>query len=183
MTAMDAVRMKFREASDWLAKLSQTDRMSDFYPTANAFLSAARSVLYVAGHELGLKERRDQAAFSASQLADRDRFDTWFAASAEARAVLAHPLTNERHVAIHRSGQAGFSHVPKPIGGLAIGEGSAFRHAGFLRGGRFSLPLEDKNSFFYVDEAGRQHDAVQYCAEYLALVDAFFRVIQSRPWR
>lgn len=180
---MDAVRLKFREARYWLERLAEVERMRDFYPIVNAFLTSARSVLYVARHELGLEDRRDRTGFNAPQRAERSRFDAWFASSVEARAVLDHPLCEERHVAIHRRGQAGFSHVPKPIGGLAVGEGTAFGQARFVRGGRFSLPLMDRNEFFYVDDAGHRHSAVVYCTAYLQIVEAFFRAIQTRPWR
>jgi hypothetical protein len=136
MSATDAVRTKLRETTFHLAKLTGIDSMREFYPTLNAFLSAARSVLYVARLELGWADRRSaqRAGFTPAQQSERERFDAWYASSPEAQAVETHPLTEERHCVIHRGGQAGFFHTPSPIGGLAATDGNA-HGPGLVAGG------------------------------------------------
>lgn len=180
---MDATREKFREARLNLERLRELTRSDEFYAAANAFLSAAYSVLYIAQYQLGLpKSRKAQAALPPNDRAERQRFDQWFKTSPRVSAVTSHPLGQDRHVVIHRAGQAGFVHVPKPIGGLALEHGTAFRPAIFRSGRRVGLPLEDDNFFFYIDGAGKQHEAIPYCEAYLALVQAFFEELHRRPW-
>jgi hypothetical protein len=58
MTARDPIREKLREARFNLRKLEEIEKMEEFYPTLNAFLSAARSILYVASGELGWCTRK-----------------------------------------------------------------------------------------------------------------------------
>ncbi|MBI5048588.1 MAG: hypothetical protein HZB54_06550 [Deltaproteobacteria bacterium] len=185
MRATDPIRTKFREAKYHLERLTDIEKMKEFYPTVNAFLSAARSVLSVACHELGWKERLScyRTGFTTNQEGERKQYDAWFESSTEAKAVLDHPLAKERHVVIHRSGRAGFFHVPKPIGGLAIAEGDAHGPGLVIRRGRATLPLEDSNLFFYEDPCGTRHGAVAYCMEYFQLIEAFFREVKQPPWR
>lgn len=187
-TAIDPVRLKFREANFHFEKLSKLDGMEEFYATVNAFVAAARSVLYVARHELGWKERLPAArvGFSPHQKVERKKFDAWYWSSPEVQAVLDHPLAQERDHVIHRDGQAGFVHIPKPIGGMAVTEGSPFRQAPFVkagRGGRWGLPLLDKNYFYYVKPDGTNVDAIPYCKEYLDLIQTVFREIDKGAWR
>lgn len=157
----------------------------------NAFLSSARSVLYVARHQFGWSELRDadQQALSKAEEDPRKRFDRWYALSRTVRAVLNHPLTDERHAAVHRKGQAGFFYVPKPIGGLALEEGDAFRIAPFFSRAwhhaakAIGLPLEDDNLFFYQTPDGKKIDAVTICREYLALIEQFVSEVEGGGWR
>jgi hypothetical protein len=184
----DPVRVKFREAIVHFGNLSKIDGMEQFYATLNAFLTAGRGVLYIARHELGWQERRKEhrKGFTPQQMAERQKFDTWYESAPEIKAVLAHPLAEERHNVTHRDGQAGFVHIPKPIGGLAVSEGTPFRQAPFIRtgrGGRFGLPLEDKNNFFYVKADGSKVDAVPYCKKYLDLLENAFLTIDHGLWR
>jgi hypothetical protein len=181
----DPVRTKLREAKFHLDRLAKTDAMEEFYPTVNAFLAAARSVLYVARHELGWKDRlpAQRVGLNPAQISERKRFDRWFDSCAAAKAVLDHPLTDERHAVVHRGGQAGFFHVPKPHFGLAISEGNAHGPGLVIRNGRMSLPLEDINGFWYGDPAGPNHDAIAYCREYLQLIEQFFAEVQRGAWR
>ena len=181
----DPVRTKLGEATFHLERLAKTEAMKEFYPTVNAFLAAARSVLYVARHELGWKERlaAQRVALSPAQISERQRFDQWFDSCAAAKAVLDHRLTDERHAVVHRSGQAGFFHVPKPCFGLAIAEGNAHGPGRVIRNRRMSLPLEDVNTFWYGDPSGTKYDAVTYCREYLQLIERFFSEVERGAWR
>lgn len=181
----DPILTKFREARFQLERLAGIEKMKEFYPTVNAFLSAARSVLYVARHEMGWRERLPvhRTGFTLSQETERRRFDAWFDSSAEAKAVLDHPLAEERRKVIHRSGQAGFFHVPKPLGGLAITEGNAYGPGLVVRGGRATLPLEDMNVFWYEDPHGTKHEAVAYCKQYFQLIERLFAEVQRGAWR
>jgi hypothetical protein len=185
MTAADPVRTKLREAKYHLERLAEIDKMKEFYPTVNAFLSAARSVLYLARHELGWKDRHapQRVGIKPNEVSERQRFDQWCDSCPEAMAVLAHPLAEDRHAVIHRSGQAGFLHIPKSPSGLAISEGNAHGPGLVVRSGRAGLPLEDANVFRYRDAAGQEHDAVAYCRKYLNLVEQFFAEIQRGAWR
>jgi hypothetical protein len=184
MRATDPIRTKFREARFHLERLAEIEKMKEFYPTVNAFLTAARSVLAVACHELGWKERlpRDRRGFTAIEEAKRKRYDVWFKSSTEAQAVLDHPLAEERHVVVHRRGQAGFFHVPKSIGGSSITEGDAYSPSLVIRKGLAGLPLEDSNLFYYEDSTGTRHDAVAYCKEYFQLIAAFLCEVERVPW-
>ena len=83
---------------------------------------------------------------------------------------------------IHRGGQAGFSHTPLPIGGLAVTDGDAHGPGLVSRAGRITLPLEDANHFFYTDPFGLTQDAVACCENYLSLVESFHRALQTGPW-
>jgi hypothetical protein len=181
----DSVRTKFGEVHFHLERLAKSKAMKEFYPSVNAFLAAARSVLYVACHELGWKERRpaQRVGFNSAQISVRQRFDQWFDSSATVKAVLVHPLTDERHVVVHRGGQAGFFHVPKPHFGLAISEGNAHGPGLVVRKGRMSLPLEDVNTFWYRDRSGSKHEAIAYCRAYLELIGRFFSEVERGAWR
>lgn len=121
--------------------------------------------------------------FSPGQVAQRRRFDAWYDTAPEVKAVLAHPLAGERHEVVHRSGQAGFRHTPKPSMGLAVGSGDAERPARVIRAGRLSLPIADENVFHYVDATGRAHEARAYCEQYLELITAFFVAVDRGVWR
>ena len=184
MSATEHVRTKFREARFHFERLAEIEKMKEFYPTVNAFLSAARSVLSVARHELGWKERLQshRTGFTTIEETQRKRFAAWFESSAEVKAILDHPLAEERNVVIHRSGQAGFFHAPKPIGGLAISEGDAHGPGLVIRRGRATIPLEDSNLFYYADPTGTRHDAVAYCTGYFQLIEVFLRKMEQAPW-
>jgi hypothetical protein len=180
---MDTTREKFREARLNFERLRELTRSDEFYAAVNAFLSAAYSVLYIAEHQFGLpRSKKAQAALPPNDRAERQRFDQWFKSSQHVSAVKSHPLGEDRHVVIHRVGQAGFVHLPKPIGGLAVEHGTPFRPAIFLNGNGVGLPLEDDNSFLYIDSAGKQHEAIPYCEAYLALIQRFFQELDKRPW-
>ena len=159
--------------------------MKEFYPTLNAFLAAARSVLYVARHEYGWNDLRapQRKGVTPAEIQSRKRFDEWYDSAPEPSAVEAHPLTDERHCVVHRGGQAGFFHRPLPIGGLAVSNGDAFGPGLFLAGGKIGLPLEDANQFFYTDPYGVTVDGVECCSDYLKLVEAFMRTVEKYPWR
>ena len=180
---MNPIRAKLREAQMNLERLQDLTRSDEFYAAVNAFLSAAYSVLYIAEHQLGLPNtKKARAALPPNDRAVRERFDKWFQSSPSALAVKSHALGQDRHVVIHRTGQAGFVHLPRPIGGLAVEHGTPFRPAIFRSGKRIGLPLEDDNEFFYVDGAGKQHEAIPYCQAYLALIQLFFENLEKRPW-
>ena len=182
---MESIRVKLRETHLQYETLAKTEEMEKFYATVNAFLAAARSVLYVARHELGWEERLavKRVGISKQEEAERKKFDAWYSSSPVVKAILDHPLTDERHSVIHREGQAGFLHVPQPIGGLAVDEGNAFHQASFISGGRWGLPLEDKNYFFYVRADGTKVDAVVFCKGYLDRIDTFYQEVVRGVWR
>ena len=180
----DVVATKFREARVHLRRLGDVKRVEEFYATANALVTSARSVLYVAQHQFGWKERPRQQAFNSTQEQERKLFDKWFESCAVAQAVLAHPLAADRHEVIHRSGQAGFVHVPKPGGGgMAVNHGTPFKQAHwFTRRGLGGLPLQDDNVFYYLDASGTKYDAVPYAEAFLATVEQFVVELAKRPW-
>lgn len=176
------VTTKFREAHANLERLRTIERAEEFYFAVNAFITAARSVLYVAQFHHGWRERDKTKHYSTNDERDRQKFDTWFDVSAEKAAVLAHPLSADRNHVIHHDGQAGFVHIPKPVGGLALDHGTPFRHAPFRSSRGAGLPLVDENVFCYLDASGTMHDALPYCEAYLDLVSQFFAQLRNRPW-
>ncbi|MFN2397220.1 MAG: hypothetical protein ABR543_01040 [Gemmatimonadaceae bacterium] len=182
MDGSEAVREKFREVRFQLERLATTDRAKEFYPTLNAFLEAASSVLYVADHQFGLRGVKKSLIDRASR-AERRGYDDWAAEEPTLMAVRNHPLTEERHEVVHRSGQAGFGYTPKPLGGLAVTDGGPFKTALFTTRGGVGLPLVDQNTFFYEDQHGNRRDAVEVCREYLGLVEAAFVQISATPWK
>lgn len=181
---LDVVAAKFREALVHFERLPTIERAAEFYATANAFVTSARSVLYVAQHQFGWRERpKGNGPLGSLEEKERKNFDAWFTVSPVVRAILSHPLSEDRHDIIHRSGQGGFVHVPKPRGGMAVDHGTPFKQS-FWWGliGLAGLPLEDDNLFFYLNGAGHKHDAVPYCSAYLDLVRHFFDELRSSPW-
>jgi len=182
--------LKLRETELNLDRLSGTVRRREFYANVNAFLASARSILYVARHQFGWEELRapDRSALSSSEELDRKRFDAWYKSASTVHSILAHPLVEERHEVIHRKGQAGFSYAPKPVGGLALEEGDAFRPTLFIRRARshigrtIGLALEDNNTFYYQTPDGQKHDAVSFCRKFFQLLQDFCSEVQARPW-
>ncbi|MEQ1844713.1 MAG: hypothetical protein ABL983_03945 [Nitrospira sp.] len=177
----EPVRLKLREARYFLSRLATASKRDEFYFNANAFLTACRSVIYVASHQFGWHELKgpQQKLVPPHQVAGRKAFDAWLNSNSAVKAVLAHELVEERHDVVHRSGQAGFTYSPKPIGGVAIEAGSIFEPALMLKRGKIGLPLEDDNAFLYVDAAGTQHDAVKLCQDYFGLVLAAYEAIST----
>ena len=110
---MSRVERKLRYATYELRKLSEATTSEDLFATMDAFLSQARSVLYVLEYQFGWKglKGRDKKRLAA-QRAERERFDQWFKAAA--KEVLAHPLVIERHEVVHRSGSPRFGHGSTP---------------------------------------------------------------------
>lgn len=182
--SQDVVVAKLDEARVHLRRLGEVKKAREFYATANALLTAARSVLYVAQHQFGWKERPRQRQFNQAQMQERKQFDNWFVSSSAVQAVLAHPLAADRHEVIHRSGQAGFVHVPKPGGGgMAVSHGTPFKQSHwFTRRGIGGLPLRDDNYFYYVEASGQKVDALPYAEGFFALVETFVVELAKRPW-
>jgi hypothetical protein len=81
-SSMAAVEAKWNEAHTLLSRLETESKRDEFYVTLNAFLAAARSVLYVLEHQFGWKELRgnQKIALAPPQttMEDRKRFDDWF---------------------------------------------------------------------------------------------------------
>ncbi len=185
MSGYDPIVQKLKEARFHLSKLEDLVSMDEFYPNANAFLTAAHSVLLVARHELGWTDRKSeqQLGFTDQQILDRKSFDSWYKNSDGAKCLNAHPLFSDRDVVIHRTGQAGFMHTSISFGGVAIEPGNAFAPSLVWRKGRISLPLEDKNLFFYVDRTGSKFLASEYCKAYLQQIEEFVGELRKYPWR
>jgi hypothetical protein len=123
----DPIISKLGEAQKLLKELEKLDSIKEFQPKLNAFLAAARSVLYIAGYQYGLEHRKGNqiVGLSAQDKFERQKFDSWCKNSKTYTDVLAHTLTEERNEVMHRSGQAGFYYIPKPIYGLAVEAGTA----------------------------------------------------------
>jgi hypothetical protein len=184
--SFEAIRVKYREAEFHLRRLASLGAMEEFYATVNAFMTAARSVLYVARYQFGLEERlaSQKAGLSPEETVDRRAFDSWYSLSQLVQTILNHPLTEERREVVHRSGQAGFIHVAKPLMGLAVSEGSPFKPSPFrTKRGMMPFPILDQNAFFHVDAAGNRVDAVPFCENYLSLLRQFLIEAERAPWR
>jgi hypothetical protein len=182
--SLDIVVLKLNEAKFHLRHMGNLRAMHEFYAAANAFVTAVRSVLYVAQHQFGWKERPRSATYTQGQEIERKAFDAWFMAAHSVQAVLTHPLADDRHQVIHRSGQAGFVHVPKPgMGGMAVSHGTPFKQSHwFTRRGIGGLPPQDDNAFYYLESNGTKVDAIAFAQGFLSLVEAFFTELRRRPW-
>lgn len=182
--AQNTIDVKLREARIHFNGLREIVRADEFYALANAFLTSARSVLFVAQHQHGWKERLRGIPSSPGEESERRRFDQWFEKSNEAHAVLTHPLASDRRDVIHRSGQARFIHIPKPGGGgIALNHGTPFEQSlWFTRRGIGGLPLCDDNYFYYLHEQGNKSDAIPFAEEFLNLVAVFAAAVSKRPW-
>lgn len=180
----EAVRLKLNEASFHLKHMEKLKAMHEFYAAANAFVIAARSTLYVAQHQLGWKERPKSITFSPDQEVERKAFDLWFSSTPSVRAVLAHRLADDRREVIHRSGQAGFVHVPKPkLGGMAVGHGTPFKQSyWFARRGLSSLPVSDDNYFYYLETNGTKVDAIPFSNTLFVLIENFVVELERHSW-
>lgn len=180
---LDAVEAKLAEAERALARLAVASAKRDLYDLANAFLVAARSVVYVARHELGWEDRRsvERATIGAADQEDRKKFDRWCSIEPTYRSIINHRLSEARSVAVHRAGQAPFSYV-STMGEHTLVPGTAFRHSVVLRAGRLSLPLEDGFCLVLEQPDGSTQDGVQACTEYLELVRAFVHSLRGRQW-
>jgi len=181
---MDAVIIKYRETRNQLARLNAAKDAKDFYLAVNAFLTAARSVLYVISFQYGWAHLKtaDKATLSLTpqQEAERRRFDKWTESSASWQAVLTHPLTAERHDVVHKSGQSNFIYYPQMGPGLAASPGTPFRAASMTRGG---LPITTEGSrFFYRRPDGSELEADQVCQEYLDLIWKVVEDVKAHPW-
>ena len=180
-----ALRIKRREARHHLDRLGKVKPAAELYATANAFVTAARSVLYIAQYQFGFADpaRHGAESFVPTEAAERKRFDVWFKNCPEVKAVLQHELSVDRNDITHRTGQAGFIHIPKPGGGMAVSHGTAFEQAPWItRRGLGGLPLEDVNYFYYLDNREQRHEAVPYCENYLVLIDEVISTVEKRPW-
>ena len=182
--SQEVVVAKLNETRVHLRRLAEVKKAQELYATANAFLTAARSVLYVAQHQFGWKERPRHGTINPNQEQERKLFDLWYPSSPVVQAVLAHPLASDRHEVIHRSGQAGFVHVPKPGGGgIAVSHGTPFKQSRwFTRRGIGGLPLHDDNYFYYLSASGQKVDALPYAEGFFLLVEAFTTELARRPW-
>lgn len=181
----DPVAAKLAEARLNLKQLSDISEALPFYAAMNAFLTASRSVLYVAQYQLGWKERKKTQQYKPLEEEGRKKFDEWHKKCPITKAILDHPLTLDRNHVIHHSGQAGFIHIPRPIGGgIAADHGSPFSQALWVtRRGLGGLPLEDDNCFYYLDDAGAKIDAVTYVTAYFAIIEKFVESLGKYPWR
>jgi hypothetical protein len=179
MKQISPVDAKLRETKFHLERLVAIESAKEFYPVVNAFLSSARSVLSVARHELGWRERlsHHRVGLTPVEEAERRSFDEWFESSADAKAVLDHPLTDERNRVVHRGGQARFGYFPKHFDDMIYADGDAFRPP--VAVGSF----KDANTFHYYGPGGTSYDAVPYCKRYFKLVETFCRRLKRTPWR
>lgn len=150
---MSWVVRKLNHARYQFAKLEEVASSRDLFATLDAFLSEARSVLYVLGFQFGWEERRkpDRMAVAAERSV-RQRFDRWF--KRNAKAVLDHPLTLERHEVVHRSGSPSFGH-----------------------------PITKPRNFYFRDANGRKINGLDYCREYLRLIETVVCAAESRVSR
>lgn len=180
----EPVRLKLNEAHFHLKHMEKLKAMHEFYAAANAFVTAARSTLYVAQHQFGWKERPKSATFTSAQEIERKAFDSWFSTAPCVGAVLDHRLADDRHEVIHRSGQAGFVHVPKPkLGGMAVSHGTPFKQSHWwTRRGLGGLPVSDDNYFYYLEPNGSRVDAIPFAQGFLALIQDFVVELERRPW-
>ncbi len=186
-----AIEVKLGEAGHHFDTLGKIERATEFYAVANSFVSTARSVLHIAQFQLGFEDPKSHGGgpFGLVEECERKNFDNWFKSSSEIAAVLNHPLARARNDVAHRSGQAGFIHIPKtyPGAGMPVSHSTPFKQSPFVirragRSGRNGLPPRDVNCFYYLDDHCMQHNALPYCAKYLELLRAAVRLILNRPW-
>lgn len=114
---MSWVVRKLNHARYQFEQLQEVASSRDLFATLDAFLSEARSVLYVLAFQFGWEERcGPYRKIVGTERSVRERFDRWLRKNA--KAVLDHPLTLERHEVVHRSGSPSFT----PLRGVGLDE-------------------------------------------------------------
>lgn len=173
---------KFEEAERHLDRVSSASDLDDFYDFINTFLPTAHAVLNLIAFHFGwsqLKKKEKAAITDAQQQIDRRRFDKWAVSNISYQAILDHPLTNERHEIIHKSGQSTFIYYPQQGRGLAIEPGTRFTAARMTRG----LPLTTEGSkFMYRLSDGREVNAIEICRQYLDLIWRIVGEVKQHSW-
>jgi hypothetical protein len=147
------VERKLHYARCQIRRLKEAETGEDLFATLDAFLSEARSVLYVLAYQFGWKELRgsDRKKFAAER-EQREESDKWFTESASP--ILKHPLTVERHEVIHKSGSPAFGYP--------------------LKGGH--------SKFYHTRQDGQRVDGLTGCRERLKLVEDVVEQAQETPW-